>query len=123
MVCTLVLPTSRYSSSYYLLILLTGKSSEEAQSDQNQSSKQQESSAICEIQKQVGTLIEFKKIQQLPKTLQYFDFFRETRREKKKLTHFVKLNSHGEKVLWFRDNLDQEAEEYTTSMVDELIEM
>lgn len=49
-------------------------------------------------------------------------FSREARRDKKKLSHFVKLNHHGEKVMWFRDNLDSEAEQYTPAMVDELIE-
>ncbi|KAK7597869.1 hypothetical protein V9T40_010094 [Parthenolecanium corni] len=57
------------------------------------------------------------------KAQQYVKFKnKEAKRDKKKLTHFVKLNSQGEKVLWFRDNLDPEAEQCTPFMVDELIE-
>lgn len=48
--------------------------------------------------------------------------FRESARGKKKLTSFIKLNSLGEKVLWFRDNLIPEVHSYTPAMVAELIE-
>lgn len=49
-------------------------------------------------------------------------YFREAARDKKKLTSFIKLNALGEKILWFKNNLNPEVEHYSSAMIAELIE-
>ncbi|XKL67609.1 hypothetical protein PGB90_003100 [Kerria lacca] len=47
---------------------------------------------------------------------------KEATRARKKITQFMKLNSFGEKILWFKNNLDPNIQEYSPSMVVELIQ-